>query len=123
VLWQDDFKLSRVAVRVLADLTSIHLCMIAALAVSVLHPGLISARMQLRPEDAVHYYVSVFLLLSLLFPTVFLLSGVYTHSPGDDGRGIISLFRGVALSLLLLSIVNFALYRRQQAPQGYIPLF
>jgi nucleoside-diphosphate-sugar epimerase len=120
---QDDFKLSRIAVRVLADLTSIHVCMIAALAISVLHPGLISARMQLRPEDAVHYYVSAFLFLSLLFPAVFLLSGLYTHSPGYEGPGIITLFRGVALSLLLFSIVNFALYRRQQAPQGYIPLF
>jgi nucleoside-diphosphate-sugar epimerase len=120
---QDDLKLSHVAARVLADLTSIHLCMIAALAICVLHPGLISARMQLRPEDAVHYYVSVFLFLSLLFPGVFLLSGLYTHAPGHEGARMVTLFRGVALSLLLFSIVSFALYRRQQTPQGYIPLF
>src|SRR5260370_25052105 len=120
---QDDLKLSHVAARVLADLTSIHVCMIAALAISVLHPGLISARMQLRPEDAVHYYVSVFLFLSLLFPGVFLLTGQYAHPHAHDGPRMVSLFRGVALSLLLFSIVSFALYRRQQIPQGYIPLF
>src|SRR5580704_6333755 len=120
---QADFKLSHIAMRVLSDLTSIHLCMIAALAISVLHPGLISTRTQLRPEDAVHYYVSVFLLLSLLFPAVFLLSGLYSNSPTDGVPRGITLFRGVALSLLLFSIVSFALYRRQQTPQGYIPLF
>jgi nucleoside-diphosphate-sugar epimerase len=120
---QDDLKLSHVAARVLVDLTGIHVCMIAALAICVLHPGLISARMQLRPEDAVHYYVSVFLFLSLLFPGVFLLTGLYTHSQGREGSRMVSLFRGVALSLLLFSIVSFALYRRQQTPQGYIPLF
>jgi nucleoside-diphosphate-sugar epimerase len=120
---QADFKLSHIAMRVLSDLTSIHLCMIAALAISVLHPGLISTRIQLRPEDAVHYYFSVFLLLSLLFPAVFLLSGLYNNSPTDGVPRGITLFRGVALSLLLFSIVSFALYRRQQAPQGYIPLF
>jgi nucleoside-diphosphate-sugar epimerase len=120
---QDDLKLSHVAARVLADLTSIHVCMIAALAISVLHPGLISARIQLRPEDAVHYYVSVFLFLSLLFPGVFLLTGLYTHPHRHDGPRMVSLFRGVALSLLLFSIVSFALYRHQQTPQGYIPLF
>lgn len=120
---QDDFKLSHVAARVVADLTSIHACMIAALAIGVLHPGLMSAGMQLRPEDAVHYYVSVFLFLSLLFPAVFLLSGLYTHSRGYEGPGVITVVRSIALGLLLFSIVNFALYRRQQAPQGYIPLF
>jgi nucleoside-diphosphate-sugar epimerase len=120
---QGDFKLAHVAIRVLADLTSIHICMIAALAISVLHPDLISTRMQLRPEDAVHYYVSVFLALSLLFPAVFLLSGLYSNSSPNRGPGAIALFRGVALSLLLFSIVSFALYRRQQASQGYIPLF
>jgi nucleoside-diphosphate-sugar epimerase len=120
---QDDFKLSHVAVRALADLTSIHVCMIAALAVSVLRPSLIYMRMQLRPEDAVHYYVSVFLFLSLLFPAIFLLSGLYTHSSVYRRPRTITLFRGIALSLLLFSIVSFALYRKQQAPQGFIPLF
>src|SRR5260370_32505995 len=117
---QDDLKLSHVAARVLADLTIIHVCMIAALAISVLRPGLISARMQLRPEDAVHYYVSVFLFLSLLFPGVFLLTGLYTHPHGHDGPRMVSLFRGVALSLLLLSIVIFALYLRHQIHWRYV---
>src|SRR6202790_1375240 len=120
---QADFKLSHIAIRVLSDLTSIHLCMIAALAISVLHPGLIATRMQLRPEDAVHYYVSVFLLLSLLFPAVFLLSGQYSNSSTDGVPKGTTLFRGIAISLLLFSIVSFALNRRQQTPQGYIPLF
>jgi hypothetical protein len=75
----EDFKPSHVAVRVLADLTSIHACMIAALAICVFHPALIMAKMQLRPDEAVHYYLSVFLFLSLLFPAVFLLSGLYKH--------------------------------------------
>jgi len=120
---RDDFKLSHIAVRVLADLTSIHVCMIAALAITVLHPGLLWARMQLRPDDAVHYYVSVFLFLSLLFPAVFLLSGLYTYVPGDRGPRTITFFRSVALSFLLFSIVSFALHRRQPTAQGYIPLF
>lgn len=120
---QADFKLSHIAMRVLSDLTSIHLCMIAALAISVLHPGLISERIQLRPEDAVHYYISVFLLLSLLFPAVFLLSGLYGDSSTGEVPKAGAFFRGVALSLLLFSIVSFAIYRRQQTAQGYIPLF
>jgi len=120
---EDDFKISHVALRVLADLTGIHVCMIAALAISVFHPGLISGRMQLRPEEAVHYYVSVFLFLSLVFPAIFLLSGLYTHASDYEGPRLITLFRGVALSLLIFSIINFALFRREAEQQGYIALF
>jgi len=80
----NNFKLSHVAVRVLADLTSIHVCMIAALVIAVTHPGLLSARVSLRPEEAVHYYTSVFLFLSLIFPAVFLLSGLYTRPQNHE---------------------------------------
>ena len=119
----NNFKLSHVAVRVLADLTSIHICMIAALVIAVTHPGLLSARVPLRPEEAVHYYTSVFLFLSLLFPAVFLLSGLYTRPRSYEGNRTAALFGGVVLSILLFAIVNFALYRHQQAPQGQILLF
>ena len=43
----EDFKLSHAAVRVLADLTGIHICMIAALAITVFHPSLVTARIPL----------------------------------------------------------------------------
>lgn len=118
----EDFKLSHIAVRVVRDLVSIHLCMIAALAVTVLHPGIMS-RAQLRPDEAVHYYVSVFVFLSLLFPAVFLLSGLYTDSAEDRRPPGAGLFRAIALSLLLFAVVSFALSRRQQIPQAYVPLF
>jgi nucleoside-diphosphate-sugar epimerase len=119
----NNFKLSHVAVRVLADLTSIHICMIAALVIAVTHPGLLSARVPLRPEEAVHYYTTVFLFLSLLFPAVFLLSGLYTRPRNHEGSRAAALLGGVVLSILLFAIVNFALYRHQQAPQGQILLF
>jgi nucleoside-diphosphate-sugar epimerase len=119
----DEFKLSQVAVRVVRDLVSIHACMIAALAITVLHPGIMSARAPLRPEDGVHYYVSIFVFLSLIFPAVFMLSGLYTYSAEQGKRRSAQVFRAVALSLLLFSVASFALSRRQQIAQGYIPLF
>jgi nucleoside-diphosphate-sugar epimerase len=97
--------------------------MIAALAITVMHPGLISPRTPLRAEDAAHYYVSVFVFLSLLFPAVFMLSGLYTRSK-EDGKPLgARVFRAIALSLLLFSVASFALSRRQQLPQTYIALF
>ena len=119
----EDFKLSHVAVRVLADLTSIHICMIVALAISVFHPSLITARMQLPPEEAVHYYISFFVFLSLVFPTVFLLTGLYTHSPEYQANRTGTLFRSVVISILFFSIANLALYRRQQSPHAYLLFF
>src|SRR5580704_15148003 len=96
----EDFKLSHVAVRVLADLTSIHVCMIVALAISVFHPSLVTARIQLPPEEAVHYYISFFVFLSLVFPAVFLLTGLYTRSPEYQANRAGTLFRSVAISIL-----------------------
>lgn len=119
----EDFNLSHIAVRVLADLTSIHVCMIAALAIGVFHPGLLTVGMQLQPEEAVHYYISFFIFLSLLFPAVFLLTGLYTHSTGYQANRTGTLLRSVAIGILLFSIANFALYRRQQTPHAYILLF
>ena len=119
----EDFKLSHVAVRVLADLTSIHVCMIVALAISVFHPSLVTARIQLPPEEAVHYYISFFVFLSLVFPAVFLLTGLYTRSPEYQANRAGTLFRSVAISILVFSIANFALYRRQQSPHAYLLLF
>jgi nucleoside-diphosphate-sugar epimerase len=121
-----DLKPPHVILRVLADLANIHACMIATLAIAVLYPfgSPQTAQPQWRADEAVHYYRSSFLLLSLLFPAVFWLNGFYTRSRTYTGwhRPLVVL-RGLILSVLLFACINFALFQRQQASQNYVILF
>ena len=114
-----DLKPSQALPRICADFVNIHVCMMAALGLSVLYPHVFH---QVKPTtfglvDAAHYYTSVFLFLSLLFPAVFLVEGFYTRSQ-DQARMYRTMMvaKGVALSLLLFIAINFLLFGTTLAP-------
>src|SRR5438445_12719507 len=74
--------------RMLSDFINVHLCMMGALATPVCYLALRhqTDRATTRLSEAATYYASSFVLLSLLFPFVFLLHGFYTHSRAYIGR-------------------------------------
>src|SRR5258708_31855679 len=68
----------------LADFINVHVCMMGALATPVLYLALQhqNDRATTRLAEAMAYYSSSFLLLSLLLPLAFLLNGFYPCSSG-----------------------------------------
>jgi nucleoside-diphosphate-sugar epimerase len=109
-----------------ADFVSVHVCMGGALAAPVLFLALRDQHQQaaIRIAAAVTYYTSSFLLLSFLFPLVFLLNGFYTHSRGYAGRYKNRvILRGVGLSLLIFLATNFIFLRSSLAPRSVLLVF
>jgi len=118
-----DLKPSQSLPRIVVDFLTTHVCMAAALALSVLYPSvLIPTRgSAFGVDEALHYYRSDFLLLSLLFPAVFLVEGFYTRSQEQPRlyRTLLVL-KGVALGLLLFIAINFLLFGTALAPGSAI---
>ncbi len=112
--------------RLLADFINVHLCMIGALATPVLYLALRHQNdsATTRLTEAMAYYSWSFMLLSLLFPLVFLLNGFYTHSRGYIGRyKKLVILRGVGISMLLFLAANFILFRRTLVPRSVLLVF
>src|SRR5258706_970467 len=112
--------------RLLADFINVHLCMIGALATPVLYLALRHQNdsATTRLTEAMAYYSWSFMLLSLLFPLVFLLNGFYTHSRGYIGRyKKLVILRGVCLSVLLFLAANFIFFRRTMVPRSVLLVF
>jgi hypothetical protein len=90
--------------RVLADLTVVHLSMLAALAISVtymLAEGR-SAEAEAMVENVGQYYTRQFVLLSPLFIVAFFLCGFYTQTRGYSGKHKRrAILRGVGLAVML----------------------
>jgi nucleoside-diphosphate-sugar epimerase len=118
-----DLKPSQVLPRICADFVNVQVCMMVALGLSVLYPHVFH---QVKATtfgltDAVHYYTSGFLLLSWLFPTVFLIEGFYTRSHEQPRLyRTLMLIKGVALALLLFIAINFLLFGTTLAPSTAI---
>src|ERR1700694_3038262 len=83
-----NFKPAQALPRMLADFINVHLCMMGALATPLFYLALQhqNDRATTRLSEAMAYYSSSFVLLSPLFPLVFLLNGFYTNSRGYIGR-------------------------------------
>src|ERR1700730_15122871 len=122
-----NFKPAQALPRMLADFINVHLCMLGALATPVFYLAALrheNARAATRLADAMAYYSSSFVLLSLLFPLVFLLNGFYTHSRGYAGRHKkFVILRGVCLSALLFLAANFIFFRRTLVPRSVLLVF
>lgn len=120
-----DLKPSQSLPRIIVDFVNIHVCMVAALALSVLYPAALtqSTGAVFGRAEAVHYYSSSFLLLSLLFPAVFLVEGFYTRSQEQPRLyRTLMVVKGVGLSLLLFIAIDFLLFGTALAP-GSAALF
>ena len=99
--------------------------MVIALTLSVLNPAAFSHTMgaAFSRADAIHYYSSNFMLLSLLFPAVFLVEGFYTRSQEQPRLyRTLMIIKGVGLSLLLFIAIDFLLFGTALAP-GSAALF
>src|SRR5260370_32707687 len=121
-----NFKPAQALPRMLADFINVHLCMMGALATPVVYLALRNENdsAATRLAGATTYYISSFLLLSLLFPLVFLLNGFYTHSRGYAGRyKKFIILRGVSLSVLLFLAANFILFRGTLVPRSVLLVF
>src|ERR1700731_1985172 len=97
--------------------------MVVALALSVLYPNVFNQTKGITfgLSDAIHYYTSGFLLLSLLFPAVFLVEGFYTRSQEQPRLyRTLMVIKGVALGLLLFIAINFLLFGTTLAPSSAI---
>ncbi len=122
-----NFKPAQALPRMVADFINVHLCMMAALATPVLYLAAVrheNDRAATRLADAMAYYSSSFVVLSLLFPLVFLLNGFYTRSRGYVGRyKKFVILRGVCLSVLLFLAANFILFRGTLVPRSVLLVF
>jgi nucleoside-diphosphate-sugar epimerase len=121
-----NFKSSQALPRMLADFINVHVCMMAALATPVFYFALRhqNDKATTRLTEAMAYYSFSFVLLSLLFPLVFLLNGFYTHSRGYIGRHKkLVILRGVGLSVLLFLAANFILFRSTLVPRSVLLVF
>jgi nucleoside-diphosphate-sugar epimerase len=109
-----------------ADFINVHVCMVGALATPVLYLALQGQHQKaaVRIAEAITYYTPSFVLLSLLFPFVFLLNGFYTRSRGYTGRyKKLVILRGVGFSMLLFLAANFIFFRRTLVPRSVLLVF
>jgi len=105
--WQEAFP------RVIADFLIVHLSMIAALAISVVYQTGIGNAVAAQAVFAgfSQYYTAFFLVISPIFPLVFLLNGFYTKSRAYVGRykaWVIS--RGVTMAALIFFVANLLFF-------------
>jgi nucleoside-diphosphate-sugar epimerase len=127
-MWQSvrNFKPWQALPRMLADFINVHLCMMGALATPLFYLALQhqNDRATTRLAEAMAYYSSSFVLLSPLFPLVFLLNGFYTNSRGYIGRyKKLVILRGVSVSMLLFLAANFIFFRRTLVPRSVLLVF
>jgi nucleoside-diphosphate-sugar epimerase len=121
-----NFKLAQALPRMLADFVNVHVCMMGALATPVFYLALRHKddEAAIRLGGAVAYYTYSFILLSLLFPLVFLLNGFYTRSRGYVGQyKKLVIIRGVCLSVLLFLAANFIFFRSTLVPRSVLLVF
>ncbi len=114
-----DLKPSQWLPRILVDFCNILLCMAATLAVCVFYPAHFhfGGEVSTTFSEAIHYYTASFLLISLMFPAVFLVEGLYTRSHEQPRlyRNLM-VIKGVFLSTVLFAAINFLLFRTALAP-------
>jgi nucleoside-diphosphate-sugar epimerase len=121
-----NLKPSQALPRMATDFINVHVCMAAALAVPILYLSLEGQHQlaAIRIAQAVSYYTSSFLVLSLLFPLVFLLNGFYTRSRAYIGRyKKLVILRGVGVSILIFLAANFFFLPGSLVPRSVLIVF
>src|ERR1035438_4655741 len=102
--------------RMAADFLIVHVSMITALAMSVVYQTGAGNSVEARAivSGFWQYYTAFFLVLSPIFPLVFLLNGFYTHSRAYIGRyKTLTILRGVMLAAIIFFAANFLFFRNE----------
>lgn len=100
--------------RILTDFLVIHACLLVALAAAVTSYTVMGHTDTARTiaEYFPHYYGRFFWPLSMVFPVVFLMTGVYERSGFYTLRYRVStILRGAGLSLLIFLAANYLMFR------------
>src|SRR3954447_4376148 len=113
-------------IRCISDFVTIHLCMLAALPIAVLSElgiGREVAASRLL-QDFPRYYLGFFLPLSLMFPALFLVFGMYRKVQSDAGRwkSLITACNAGA-TVFLFFIIDWLVFRDQFSSRGLIFIF
>lgn len=102
-------------IRILADVSLVHICMLAAVSLSVIyetHTGQVALAAS-SLEEFRRYYVKFFTPLSLTFPLVFVCSGFYTRSRGYATRyKALDVSQAAGGAVLLFIVINYVLFRQ-----------
>ena len=121
-----NFKSSQALPRMFADFLIIHFSMLAGLLLPVFYLLLRgeTASGALRLAAAEKYYIPYFLILSALFPPVFLLNGFYTRSRSYTSRyKTVVVLQGFGTSILVFLVGNFLFFRNEMVPRLSLMLF
>lgn len=105
-----------ILLRAALDFIMVHLCMVAALAAAVTTYAVIGRRepAQLAALYFPHYYWAFFLPLSLIFPAVFLVSGLYTRTVSyKPFYKTVVILRGAITAVLLFVAANYLVFRNE----------
>ena len=121
-----NFKPSQALPRMLADFIIIHFSMLVGLLLPVfclLFWGE-TASAVLRLGEAKKYYIPYFLILSVLFPPIFLLNGFYTRSRSYISRyKTMVVLRGFGTGIFAFLVCNFLFFRGEMVPRISLVLF
>lgn len=103
--------------RMAADFLIVHISMVAALAISVVYQTSVGNGTAAKEivSGFTQYYTAFFVVLSPIFPLLFLLNGFYTHSRAYAGRyKAWVVLRGVTLASMVFFAVNFLLFGQER---------
>lgn len=121
-----EFRLKPGIPRMIADFLIIHACMILALGLTVVYH--VNIRHGAQADEMIRrfgrYYVNYFLLLSLVFPVVWLLYGVYSHSRAYmQSVKVLLVGQGVGVGVLFFLAANFLIFRQALISRSTAVLF
>jgi nucleoside-diphosphate-sugar epimerase len=121
-----EFKLKQGLPRMAADFVIVHACMILALGLTVVYH--VNIRHGAQADEMIRrfgrYYIGDFLPLSLVFPAVWLLHGMYSHSRAYPHRvKILMVGQGVGVGVLLFLAANFLIFRQALVSRSTALLF
>jgi nucleoside-diphosphate-sugar epimerase len=110
----------------MADFVIVHASMILALALTVIYH--VDIRHGAQADEMIRrfgrYYIGSFLPLSLVFPAVWLLYGIYSHSRAYSHRvKMLMVGQGVGVGVLLFLAANFLIFRQALISRSTALLF
>jgi nucleoside-diphosphate-sugar epimerase len=114
-------SLPEAALRVLADLITVHAAMIGAMVISTVYQAMNSdgSQAQQLARDCQLYYVKFLWFLAPLFPATFAAFGFYTHSRAYSGRfKSIVIGEGLGVAIAMFLAVSFLAFPHEPVARG-----
>src|SRR5262249_6273610 len=114
------------AVRIACDYVLVHICMLAALSGSIYYHLIVDsdARVKVLAARFGKYYAFEFFILSLVFPLIFLLNGVYTHCRSYQRRyKTLVVVRSTLVAVLAFLCADYFLFRYDLVPRSAVMIF